>query len=154
MISTYHKAFLSELLLAQWVGSADKNNIPDTVRSLGIVVEDEYTLLFFVAERASKRFLHNFTENKQITLATSHPYTFEGYQYKGEVLEIRPSTAAEVKLQEAYMDVFSDGMAAFGLEKQGVTDMYLSQPTIAIRMTVNKIFDQTPKPNTGGEVHL
>ncbi len=153
MLTSYHKEFLSQSV-ALWMGSASAENIPDTVRCLGVVIENENTLRCFIAERFSEEFIRNLGQNKLINLASSHPYTFTGYQYKGELIDIRPSSAEEIEIQKIYMDRFAIDMAAFGLEKQKVFDMYFYQPSIAIRMKVDKIYEQAPKQNTGGEVHL
>lgn len=151
MITSYHKEFLSQPL-ALWMGSASAENIPDTVRCLGIVVEDENILKCFIAERFSEEFIRNLSQNKNINIAGSHMFSFKGYQYKGEMIDIRPSSHEEVEIQKQYMDVFSTDMAKFGLEKQRLYDMYFHLPSVAIRMKVNKIYEQAPEANTGGEV--
>ncbi len=151
MITPHHKEFLSQSV-ALWMGSADLQNIPDSVRCLGGVVEDETTLRCFIAQRFSGKFLENLSVNKHITLASSHPFTFEGYQYKGDVLEVRPCLPDEVEIQKEYMDKFSGDMAMFGLVKERVSDMYYNQPSVAIRIKVKAMFEQTPKQNTGGAI--
>jgi hypothetical protein len=153
MITPYHQEFL-KYSIAIWMGSADKNNMPDTVRCLGVIVEDETTVRCFIAEKFSGKFIKNLSENKNISLSTSHPFTFIGYQYKGEVINIVPCTPEEIDFQKKYMDVFSEDMAAFGLDKQRVFDMYFYEPSVSVRIKVNAVFEQTPKPNTGQEVKL
>jgi hypothetical protein len=153
MITPYHQEFLKHSL-AIWLGSADINNIPDSVRCLGVIVEDETTVRCFIAEKFSSTFLKNLSENKHISLATSHPYTFIGYQYKGQVINISPCTTKEIDFQKKYMDEFAESMAAFGLDKQRVVDMYFYEPSVSIRIKVNAVFEQTPKPNTGQEVKI
>lgn len=151
MITPYHKEYLSKAL-AMWSGSADNNHVPDTVRNLGVVVEDDNTLRCFIAEKFSDKFIENIKANKQIAFAASDTSTFETYQYKGEVLEILPATAEEVELQRKYMDIFSEWMGNFGLDKQSLFNMYFYQPSVAIRFKVVSVFDQSPKKNTGGEI--
>ncbi len=153
MISTFHREFLKGPL-ALWLGSANKNNFPDAIRCTGVTVEDDHTLRIFFTEKFSEKFRRNILENPNMTLLASNLYNFDGFQYKGKFIgQITPGTEEEMETQKFYMDVVGDIFQGFGMDKQKSIDMYYYEPTFAVLMKVEHIYDQAPKKNTGGEVH-
>jgi hypothetical protein len=154
MISNHHKEFLASNTISIWIATANASNVPDTLRCTGLVVEDDTTLRCYIAQKHADVFQQNIAENKNIAFFASQIYNFVTYQYKGSVIEVLPSEPSETELQQQYVHGFTSAMSRFGFPQDKLYDMYFHQPALAIRLKVEKIFEQTPKQNTGGEINI
>lgn len=138
---------------ALWTANCNQHNVPEIVRSTGVAeITDLSSITLYVSERYSRQYLKNFETNRNITLAATNVPTFESYQYKGLLDNIRPCTPDEEKAQRIYLDRFTDVIGSFGYSKELVFNNFNFQPSFAVTFRVNGIFEQTPYKSTGGQV--
>ncbi len=153
MLNTYHKTFLSSPGISIWLGSANAQNVPDTVRATGLTLEENDIICCYVSQNDATQLLKNISENKQIGFVASEITNFITYQYKGSVVETYPSSNEEEGIQEKFMDNFCETLTnIFPLPKDKIYNMYLRPPSVTIKFKVEKIFEQSPKKDTGGEL--
>lgn len=136
--------------LAFWASNCNMQRIPEVVHCNGVLATGEDDCLtFFIAEAFSQAFIDNIKESQDITLLACSVPTFESYQYKGQLLNIRPCTADEIILQQEYVDKFTDIIATIGYSKEAFYNSYYHQPSLAVSFRVTDIFEQTPYKGTG-----
>lgn len=138
---------------ALWTANCNEDNVPEIVRSAGVAVAaDLSAITLYVSERYSRQYLKNFETNKNLTLAATDVPTFESYQYKGLVNNIRLCTPYEEEVQKIYLDRFTDVIGSFGYSKELVFNNFNFQPSYAVTFRVCEIFEQTPHKSTGRQV--
>ncbi len=153
MLNTYHKTFLSSPGISIWLGSANAHNVPDTVRATGLTLEENDIICCYVSQNDASQLLQNISENKRISLVASEISNFVTYQYKATVIATYTSNREEEIIQEKFMDNFCTTLTnIFPLPKEKIYNMYLRLPSVSIKFKVEKIFEQSPKKDTGGEV--
>ena len=132
-------------------GTRDAGLRPAHVCVVGALVgENRRTVTFFVPESRSGRLLSDLQDNGRVAFSfglASH----EAYQLKGTYLSSRPTTAADIALQEAYRaklfaafrNVYPEEMArpyALGVAYQ---------PGVAVTFRVDEVYVQTPGRGAG-----
>ena len=151
MLNTDQKEFLARPV-SLWLATANGEKVPDLVRCTGVVVEDETTLRCFFPEKFSARCRENISSNATLSLYSTCPITLAGYQYKGQAHEITPCTVEEVELQRTFCNAFTGILLKFGMDKEPLFNLFFGLPSYALRIKVEHMFDQMPKPNTGKEI--
>ena len=140
---------------AIWAASSTAHHQTDIVRLSGIKVEpDRQQLVLYVPELFSVPFLNNLVVNPAISLLFASVYTYLSYQIKGNYLQHWPCTAGEIANQLEYLDMFTDVMIEVGLPKEKFYQAYAHQPSIAIRMQAEEVFEQTPRKGTGEKIFM
>ena len=144
---------VSDPSAAIWISNCNNKLEPDLVRLLGAKVEaDNEHLLLFVPVKYGKHVIENFSVTNKLTFLLAIILTNESYQLKGEYLSHRPCTEEEVTYQEAYFAGLCDALDNQALSGDKAFDAYYSQPSIAVRMVVRVVYEQTPKVGTGEKV--
>ena len=139
---------------ALWASNCNGKLEPELVRLLGAQVEtDREHLTFFVPLKFGKGLLNNFADSDQLTFLLAIILTNESYQLKGSYLSLRPCTEAEVALQKDYMTkLCHTAITRQSLPGDKAFEAYYDQPTVAVRMLVREVYEQTPKAGTGERV--
>lgn len=139
---------------ALWASNCNRQLEPELVRLLGAQVEaDSEHLLFFVPLKLGGGLVQNFTDTDQLTFLLAIILTNESYQLKGSYLSHRPCTEAEVTLQNEYMTrLCHHAVAHQGLPGDKAFEAYYDQPSVAVRMLVREVYEQTPRIGTGEKV--
>jgi hypothetical protein len=139
--------------LAFWAANCNKDCLPDSVRCNGVAPSHNLEQLsFYVSHQFSETFRANLTLNPSISMMACSVHTFESYQYKGSFISIRECTEEEVDLQRSYLEEFAKAIVHTGLDGTKFFDAYFFQPSYTITMTVEEIFEQTPRKGTGNAV--
>jgi hypothetical protein len=138
---------------AIWASNCNEQLEPELVRLLGAQAEaDKEHLLLYVPLKFGKNLIHNFAATDKLTFLLASLLTFESYQLKGSYLSHRACTPAEVKYQKAYFQGLGVAMERLGLPKEKALDAYYHQPSVAVRLQVMEVYEQTPKAGTGEKV--
>ena len=103
--------------------------------------------LYFPTEQ-SGRTLANLEKTRQVTAFFVTQTTYRAVQVKGEVVAIRPSRAADRKVQEAYRKEFVELAVAVGVSREVVSRIAI-WPSTAVDVSVREIYEQTPGPKAG-----
>jgi Pyridoxamine 5'-phosphate oxidase len=105
----------------------------------------------FLANVQGEPHLANLADNGLVALTAGEARTHRNYQFKGRVVDIHPSTAADAVVRDLYLDKL---VAYFEKEyfmplPENFFRGYVAEPSTTITFRVEKIFNQTPGPNAG-----
>ena len=152
VVPSRHVEFLKQPL-SFWLATASSDNTPEPIKCTGIVFEPlNDTFTCFAPLKFARTGFKHLQENPILSLVGVELHTYEGYQYKGPYLSRRDCTPLEVEFQHRYMKEFTDILESFGYSRQGYFKAYIQPPFVAITFRAAKVFDQSPKIGTGGEI--
>ena len=80
--------------------------------------------------------------------------TFESYQVKGKYLENRSLNAEEENIKHRFMWGIKEVLSDMGFDYEGRFSQYADLEGWAVKMKVEEIYEQTPKPGTGKKLIL
>ena len=131
------------------VATRDAALRPEVQRAVGAVVSaDRASLTVYLTRGVSDRTLANLENNGQIALSSSRPYDHRGIQIKGRMLSIRDSTEADRVPQERYLAGFVENVYIVGLPRSVMRQLRI-YPSVAVTMSIENVFVQTPGPGAG-----
>jgi hypothetical protein len=138
-----------------WLCNRNARLVPDIVRLMSARVEpDRQHVLAYVPEPSGSGVLANLAVAPRLTLLIAHIYTYEAYQVKGTYTGHRACTPAEVEYQRAYVERFADGLVRQQLPREQIIAAYFHQPSFAVRLRVEEVYEQTPRKGTGERIAL
>lgn len=153
LLNDHQIRLLQAHITSIWLGSCVPEQSTDIMRLTGArLAEDKLHLDLFVPVQFTETFFNNLQENQKISFLCSSTRTFEAYQVKGIYLGHRACTQEEIRYQQAYMEGFTQNLVAIGVKAGLAFANYYQEPTIAIRMRSEEIYEQTPKAGTGKKV--
>lgn len=151
MIDAPLAEFLHEGLAVQ-VGTRNERLRPSGVRGTAIKVDEDGThLIVYVSKAAADRILPNLEANGQVAVVACRPTDDRACQVKGEFVEQWTATACERAFVTGQWEGFLDNLERIGIPRASVA-RWTSWPSIAIRIRAVSVFDQTPRPGTGGRL--
>jgi hypothetical protein len=131
------------------VGSRDAQKKPAAMRAMGAHVSDDgRSVTVFLPEPNAARTLANLRDNGRIAVTFSRPSDYRSIQVKGSCVDFRPATEEERARQKTYAAAFVDDLATVGMAREN-TGRLTYWPSIAVRISVEEIFEQTPGPAAG-----
>jgi hypothetical protein len=152
VIPEAHVEFL-KLPLSFWLATSSLDNIPEPIKCTGIRFDPGSDVLTcFVPMKYALKGLEHVAENSLVSLVAVELHTYEGYQYKGQYFSHRECTPEEVAFQRTYMAELTSILESFGYSGAGFFSAYFLPPFVAITFQVREVFDQSPKPGTGGQI--
>lgn len=138
------------------LGTRDERLRPCVTWVSGVLADaenDEITM--FVADAYGERPLRNLEQNGMAALTLGHGPAHEAFQFKGRLVDTRPSTEQDIAVQEVYKaKVVAHFTREYGEAAGGISAGILLHPSTAIRFKVTEIFDQTPGPNAGSRIEF
>jgi len=131
------------------VGTRDAALRPRVQRAVGAVVApDRESLTVYLTRQISEETLANLRDNGLIALTSSRPYDHRSIQIKGRLLAIRDSVEADRAHQERYLAGFVEHVYIVGLPRSVMRQLRIF-PSVAVTMTAEDVFVQTPGPGAG-----
>jgi hypothetical protein len=131
------------------VATRDAALRPQVQRAVGAVVAaDRASLTVYLTRAVSDRTLANLADNGLIALTSSRPYDHRGIQIKGRMLSMRDSSEADRAHQERYLAGFVEHVYIIGLPRSVMRQLRI-YPSVAVTMSTEDIFVQTPGPGAG-----
>jgi hypothetical protein len=133
--------------VVSWVGTRDARLRPTVAWVFGARVSaasDEITA--FVPDVEVERTKRNLEQNGLIAFTVVDPISHEAYQFKGKLVEMRPSNDEERAVQEIHVSKVISHAAKFPREFFGGFTLH---PSTALTLRVEQIFVQTPGPGAG-----
>ena len=138
-----------------WLCNRNARLVPDIVRLMSARVEpDRQHVLAYVPRPSGSGVLANLSVAPRLTLLVGHVYTYEAYQVKGTYTGHRACTPAEVEYQRAYVDRFAENLVRQQLPREQIIAAYFQQPSFAVRLRVEEVYEQTPRKGTGERIAL
>ena len=134
------------------IGCVSSNLKPFHADTLGIVCDPEVDeVICFINKSSSKPFLDHLVVGSRTSLFSA-VITHESYNLKGQVTELRDVSVDEM----AVCDNLRKGMYALyselGIPEELAARYWKRTPDIAIVISVDTIFSQTPGPNAGKQL--
>ena len=134
------------------IGCVSSNLKPFHADTLGIVCDPEIDeIICFINKSSSKAFLDHLVVGSRTSLFAA-VITHESYNLKGTVTELRDVSADEMavcdKLRQEMYALYNE----LGISKELAARYWKRTPDIAIVITVDTIFSQTPGPNAGKQL--
>ena len=137
---------------AIWLSNADAGRQPDLVRLLAVPVEpDREHLTAFVPRSHGRNLLDNLAVSSRLSFLFALVTGNQSYQLQGTCVSQHPCTAEEVAFQRDSLERFGRVLARQGLSGEKAVAAYFSQPSVALTMRIEEIYEQTPKAGTGGK---
>jgi predicted pyridoxine 5'-phosphate oxidase superfamily flavin-nucleotide-binding protein len=130
------------------VGTADAAARPEAVRAWGVEVTGDAQMRILLAADAAVT-LANLAGNGAIAVTATDVMTNQSIQVKGRAGATEPASDADLVRHSAYLDGFfrvvheSDGTPIALMER------LRPGPQVALLVTVETVFDQTPGPAAG-----
>ncbi|HLF65558.1 MAG TPA: pyridoxamine 5'-phosphate oxidase family protein [Saprospiraceae bacterium] len=132
-----------------WMATRNQDFICEIHRVLGVQVAGTDILRIFIYQGTASRTKENLLANKLIAFSVTSGFTFESYQIKGKLLEIRPVNEEEEVLMKNYIVEMDKMLVALGYSVSGVLTETLYTPAWSVEFSIEQVFDQTPKVGTG-----
>ncbi len=110
---------------------------------------DGRQLIVYVAKVAAERLLPDLQSNGQAAVSFGRPVDERACQVKGVFLDARDATDAERPRIAAQWESFHANLEQIGISRAAYAD-WVTWPCVAIRLRVTALFEQTPRPGTGG----
>ena len=102
------------------------------------------------------RFLAGPTlENMKATGRVSYFFglmSHEAYQFKGQFIETRELTEAELAQSEGFRKAVAENLGSIGITPEAAMKLVGTAPDLGITFKVENIFTQTPGPEAGKEI--
>ncbi len=132
------------------VGSRSDRLLAEYCRGLGARVEAAgRELSVFLAEATAAETLENFRNNGRVAVCFSRAADHRSLQIKGSVISLRPADEEERRLILRYRGGLAETWGQIGIPPR-ITLRIAHWPAIAVRLSVETVFDQTPGPGAGG----
>lgn len=136
-----------------WMGSCSLERTPDIARLTGVLIADDRVHLdLFIPQKYANTFFNNIQNNLNISFLCASTQSFEAYQIKGIFINWRHCNAEEQRYQQNYVQGFANNLIGIGVRSVVNFVNYYQEPSIAIRMRSEAIYEQTPKAGTGNKI--
>ncbi len=153
VLSNRIKQITSRSDLLFWVASVGKNKICELTRVSGFIVEDDNEhITFFLPKQLFGIIEPTLAVKSKISFLMASIQNFESYQIKG-------TYKSHQLCKEEYIDFYrlkvlkiTDILSGMGMNGNGIFGYLLEQPSIAVTMQCTDVYEQTPKPGTGGKL--
>jgi hypothetical protein len=130
------------------IGTRDKQLQPNGARVTAIKVEGDGThVIAYVPQVAAPRVLRDLS-NGPAAVVFARPIDDRACQLKGVFAGARPATAEEEPDVRAQWARFLISLEQIGIPPQALAGWSI-WPSVAVRIRVTALFNQTPGPNAG-----
>jgi hypothetical protein len=141
-------AFLEQGLAIQ-MATRDESLRPNGARVSALRVEDEgESVVAYVPTVAAGPLLDDLHANGQAAIVCVWPPDERGCQVKGLYVDWRDATPDEQAFVAAQWERFRDSLELVGLPRIA-SESWIIWPSVAIRVRIRQVFDQTPGPGAG-----
>lgn len=148
MISSELAAFF-ESGTSVHAASRDAALRPHGARALAVRADaDGAHVTLLLHAPAAARLLDDWRENGRVAIQVCRPSTNRACQLKGAFVEARPATRAESAWGTTLFGAFRDDLQAINIPADALGGWRV-RPMLAVRVRVERTFEQTPGPAAG-----
>jgi hypothetical protein len=134
------------------VGTRNGRLEPNGARALAAVVDDTGShLVVYLAKVAAERLLPDLHDNGQIAVSFGRPVDERACQVKGVFVGVRDALEDERERVGAHWERYLANLEEIGIARGGSNE-WATWPCSAIRLRVTAVFEQSPRPGTGGRI--
>ena len=138
--------------VVSWVGSRDDRLRPSVSWAFGARVKAADDLITtFVPDIEADQIKADFTGNGMITFTVVQGISHEAYQFKGRVVELRPTTDEERAVQDIHR---SKLISFYSVFPEVLFTGFKLYPSTAVTFRVEEAFVQTPGPGAGDRLEF
>jgi hypothetical protein len=131
-------------------GTRSERLEPNGARALAVAAEaDGVHVVVYLARVAAARLLPDLESNGRAAVSVAHPVDERACQVKGLFVGAREAAEEERPRVEAQWQQFLANLESIGIAR-GAFSAYPTWPCVAIRLRATALFEQTPRPGTGG----
>lgn len=139
--------------LVFWAASVGKNMVCELTRVSGFIIEkDNEHITFFLPRQLFAIIEPALKIDSKISFLMASIQNFESYQIKGVYQSHQQCTEENIDFYRLKVLKISDILTGMGLEGNRIFGYLLEQPSIAVTMRCEEMYEQTPKPGTGGKL--
>ena len=132
-----------------FVATRDPEMVPECVLASGVRISaDRRIASVFVPEVFAELTQRNLAHNRQVAVTTTHVVDSRSVQLKGEMTEVGRATEDDLRFLEGPIQGLRHELALAGMPRS-FTARLVHFPSIAIRLRVREVYDQTPGPRAG-----
>tara|TARA_R110000744_G_C19368912_1_gene562234 strand:+ start:983 stop:1453 length:471 start_codon:yes stop_codon:yes gene_type:complete len=136
-----------------WVASVNKNKVCELTRVAGYTIEaDNEHITIFLPKQLFDNIEQTLKVDSKISFLMASILNFESYQIKGNYVSHQMCTEENVDSYQGKVLKIIEILSGMGLEGNRIFGYLLDQPSIALRMRFTEMYEQTPKPGTGGKL--
>jgi hypothetical protein len=131
------------------LGTRDDGLIPEIARAVGAAVRrEEGCIDLMLSAWQWPKTVANVRTNGQLAVTFARPSDYVSYQVKGHATMV-PTTAEHATLARRYMESMASTLGELGLEQRIVAPWLIDQDLVALRLSAQEIFVQTPGAKAG-----
>lgn len=135
-----------------WVGSHDDKLRPSLSWAIGARVDAANDLITtFLPDVEAEQVKSDLNQNGMVAYTVVEGISHEAYQFKGRMVEMRPSTVEERAVQDIQQ---SKLVSHFHMYPEIFFRGYTLYPSTAVTFRVEEAFVQTPGPGAGEKIDL
>jgi hypothetical protein len=113
------------------------------------VSEDGRSLSLCVTAPPGSASRANLEENGAIAVGFSQPTIARALQVKGSAVEVEEPGPAQLERAAQHLDAFCSETETIGQPRELVRRIYRPRELVAVTLTIEEVFDQTPGPSAG-----
>jgi len=133
-----------------WAASVNHKLESKLSRVAGFAVsEDQEHLTFFLPKKLFAQMGPTLKPGVKMSLLMASVIDFESYQIKGRYIKHELCTPENIAFYKQKVLNIMEVLDGMGLNGKGVFSFLLDQPSIAVTMYCEEMYEQTPKPGTG-----
>lgn len=134
------------------IGTRDASLMPECTRAWGIhIAGDRRTVTIFLSKAIAGKTIQNLRENGKLAVTCTRPTDHITCQLKGQVRSMKPVTSVDRETSKRWHREFMAELTAIGVPST-LCEAWIAEPTVAVKMTVTDVFDQTPGPGAGKQI--
>jgi hypothetical protein len=132
------------------IGTRNERLAPSGARCVAVAVDpDGAHLVVYLSRLAAERLLPDLESNGQAAVSFARPVDERACQVKGVFVSARDATAEERARVASQWESFRANLEAIGIPRAG-SEAWVTWPCLALRLRATAVFEQTPRPGTGG----
>ena len=132
-----------------WLVGVDDKLESHLCRTCGVKKIDNEHLIILITPSLAEHLVETIQNHPKIVFTIVNANTFESYQFKGKYVENRPLNAEEGNIKHRFMRGIKEVLSDMGFEYNDHFSQYAELEGWAVKMKVEEIYEQTPKPGTG-----
>ena len=132
-----------------WLVGVDDKLQSHLCRTCGVKKFDDEHLIILITPSLAEHLIETIQKHPKIVFTIVNAFTFESYQFKGKYIESRSLNNEEESIKQRFMQGIKSVLSDMGFEYNGSFKQYADLEGWAVKMKVEEIYEQTPKPGTG-----
>lgn len=135
-----------------FVGAINSSNQPVVTRFFGFIHDDPMTTLTaYTFKKDAKHVLEHLSDGSKMAITLSNTMNYNTCQFKGTYQRHYNTTEDEMPIIHKNNAKQAKIMEMFGIQREAFAS-WKYEPSVAIVLNVEEVFDQTPKINTDGKI--